>query len=140
VVVVPLPVCSLRCWKPESLGRRNFSPWGKGNLALGKRKPRLGQVTLVDIYIGIKLVDGPLAVAEDEGTDRLAGVQEVEAGLDVDGKAGTVGNGNHAQADGRREETESRMRLSQSRLVRLAPTQDFLINLSMLDWTCRVPD
>ena len=66
---------------------------GKGNLALGKRKPRLGQVTLVerDIYIGIKLVDGPLAVAEDEGTDRLAGVQEVETSLDVDGKAGTVG-------------------------------------------------
>ena len=60
---------------------------------MGKRKPRLGQVTLVerDIYIGIKLVDGPLAVAEDEGTDWLAGVQEVEAGLDVDGKAGTVG-------------------------------------------------
>ena len=95
---------------------------GKGNLALGKRKPRLGQVTLVDIYIyiyieasssstvllllqkmsvrtgsleyiyiTIKLVDGPLAVAEDEGTDRLAGVQEVETSLDVDGKAGTVG-------------------------------------------------
>ena len=60
---------------------------------MGKRKPRLGQVTLVerDIYIGIKLVDGPLAVAEDEGTDRLAGVQEVETSLDVDGKAGTVG-------------------------------------------------
>ena len=55
------------------------------------------------IYRGIKHVDGPLAVAEDESTDRLAGVQEVEAGLDVDGEAGTVGIGNHAQADGRKE-------------------------------------
>ena len=80
---------------------------GKGNLALGKRKPRLGQVTLVErereIYVDTKLIDGPLAVAEDEGTDWLAGVQEVEAGLDVDGKAGTVRIVNHTQADGRKE-------------------------------------
>ena len=43
------------------------------------------------------------SVAEDEGTDWLAGVQEVEAGLDVDGKAGTVRIVNHTQAEGRKE-------------------------------------
>ena len=40
-----------------------------------------GQVALVEI--SVKLVDGPLAVAEDERTDRLAGVQEVEASLEL---------------------------------------------------------
>ena len=84
-------------------GEEELLAMGKRKPRHGERKPRLGEeetspwagdagrYIYIYIYRGIKLVDGPLAVAEDEGTDRLAGVQEVETSLDVDGKAGTVG-------------------------------------------------
>ena len=107
---------------------------GKGNLALGKRKPRLGQVTLVDIYIYIYI-----EASSSSTVLLLLQKMRVRTGsleYKRSKQASTLMERQGPLAVRSRRSRECGC-TSRSVLVRLATTQDFLIKLSMLDWTCR---